>query len=53
MIWYYNAAYETSPILTLLSSTKEPLEGLVRCYEKLGMPEQAEEYAVRLQESET
>lgn len=52
VIWYYNAAYETSPILKLLSSTKEPLEGLVRCYEKLGMPEQAQEYAAKLRELE-
>lgn len=48
IIWYYNAVYETAPILTLVSGNKESLEGLVRCYEQLGMPEQAEAYRAEL-----
>ncbi len=44
VIWYYNAAYETVPVLTIGSGDKEPREGLVRCYEKMGMPEQASNY---------
>ena len=43
-IWYYNAAFETEPILKLDCKTTEPLEGLVRCYESMGMKEQAQEY---------
>ena len=48
-IWYYNAAYETQPVLALRSSREEPLQGLIRCYEQLGLPEQAESYAVELE----
>jgi len=44
IIWYYNAGFETSPIIKLESNTKEPLEGLSACYRLLGMDEQAEEY---------
>lgn len=51
VIWYYNAAYETSPVLSYASGKKEPLEGLVRCYRKMGMEEQAESYAEELNAS--
>ncbi|MBE5873153.1 MAG: glycosyltransferase family 2 protein [Lachnospiraceae bacterium] len=44
VIWYYNAAFETQPILCITSGDKDAKEGLVRCYEKLGMPEQAERF---------
>ena len=44
IIWYYNAAYEVAPVLNIGSGQREPLEGLIRCYEQLGMPEQAAEY---------
>ena len=50
-IWYYNAAYETEPILSLKSSRAEPLEGLIRCYDKMGLPEQSEAYRLALQEN--
>ena len=50
VIWYYNAVYETTPVLTLHSGGKEGLEGLVRCYEVMGMPEQAEGYRAKLKE---
>ena len=43
-IWYYNAAYETTPILALNSGQREPVEGLVRCYEALDMPELADKF---------
>ncbi len=49
-VWYYNAAYETQPILVLGTAKEEPLQGLVRCYETLGMNEQAEEYREKLRE---
>ena len=47
-VWYYNAAYETQPVLALRSTRSEPLEGLIRCYERLGIPAQAESYAEEL-----
>lgn len=47
-VWFYNAAYETQPILSLASSTIHPLEGLIRCYEQLGLPEQAMQYREEL-----
>lgn len=43
-IWYYNAVYETKPILALQAGGRESLEGLIRCYEALGCPEQADIY---------
>lgn len=43
-IWYYNAAYEAQPILVKNSGEKQPLEGLLRCYQALGMQEQEEYY---------
>ena len=51
-IWYYNAVYETQPILALQSGGKESLEGLIRCYEALECPEQAEIYREELQKRE-
>ena len=50
VIWYYNAAYETSCQMSLKAATVEPLTQLVSCYEKLGMPEVAEEYRKQLEE---
>lgn len=47
-IWYYNAVYETRPVLALQSGGKESLEGLIRCYEALGCPEQADIYREEL-----
>lgn len=47
-VWYYNAVYETQPILALQSGGKESLEGLVRCYEELKCPEQADIYREEL-----
>ena len=49
VIWYYNAAYETAPILSLGAGEKEPLEGLVRCYKKMGMDAQADSYRQELE----
>lgn len=43
-IWFYNAAYETQSILNIHTSGDLPLKGLARCYEKLGLTDQAEEY---------
>lgn len=47
-VWYYNAVYETAPILNSSSGGRESLEGLVRCYDALGCPEQARIYQEEL-----
>lgn len=47
-IWYYNAVYETHPILNIQTGGREPLEGLVRCYRQMGEEEQAESYRKEL-----
>ena len=43
-IWYYNAVYETQPVLALRTAGEESLTGLIHCYEQMGIPEQAEIY---------
>lgn len=47
-VWYYNAVYETQPVLNIRAGGKEGLEGLIRCYERLSCPEQAREYREEL-----
>jgi len=46
-IWYYNAVYETAPIL-VLSTREEALQGLIGCYERMGDGQQAEVYRQEL-----
>lgn len=48
-VWFYNAAYETEPVLVLSASQEEPLQGLIRCYEALGLAEQVEQYREELE----
>lgn len=48
-IWYYNAVYETTPVLKKTAGDVEGLEGLIRCYEKLGQPESAGIYREELE----
>lgn len=43
-VWYYNACYETEPILALKTAGGETLEKLALCYDKLGLPEEAARY---------
>lgn len=50
-MWYYNAAYETEPVLVLESGERRALEGLVRCHRLMGQEEQAAEYEARLKEA--
>ena len=47
-IWYYNAVYETKPILSIDTGGSEGLEGLIRCYERMKCEEQAEIYREEL-----
>ena len=49
VIWYYNAAYETKPVLNITTGDREPLEGLVRCYENLNLDEQVQQYRKELE----
>lgn len=43
-LWYYNAAFETEPYISIKSKTDIPLERLAECYEKLGDYEAAKLY---------
>lgn len=49
-VWYYNAVYETRPILNLQTGGRESLEGLIRCYEMLECPEQTQIYREELEQ---
>ena len=49
-IWYYNAAFETEPVLSLAYGTKLPLAGLVRCKRALGDEASAAEFERKLEE---
>lgn len=49
-IWYYNAAFETEPVLSLSYGTKLPLEGLVRCKRAIGDEASAREFERQLEE---
>lgn len=48
-IWYYNAAFETEPVLSLAYGTKLPLEGLVRCKRAIGDEDSAIEFERKLE----
>ena len=43
-IWYYNAAYETEAELNIHYGGDYPLVALARCYQNLGMEEEAMRY---------
>jgi len=40
-LWFYNARYETEPLLAVKYKEKLAAEKLVQCYEKLGMEKEA------------
>lgn len=40
-MWYYNAAFETEPLISIKSGKEIPLQNMVQCYEKLGDNEKA------------
>lgn len=48
VLWYYNAAFETAPVLSLQSANRESLEGLIRCYLRMGLDDQAKVYREEL-----
>lgn len=43
-VWFYNAAYGAQSVLNIHSSQDLPLLGLAKCYDAMGMEEQAKEY---------
>ncbi len=43
-VWYYNAAFETSPILRLAAANEDAAEGLTRVYRSMGVPEVADTF---------
>ena len=47
-IWFYNAAYESQPVLVKNAAGKDALLGLIRCYEKLGYEEEEAKYREEL-----
>ncbi len=49
-IWYYNAAHETAPILSIHAGSDVPLNGLADVYDALGMADMADEYRARARE---
>lgn len=50
-MWFYNARYETSPILNIRYGEELPLEKLIACYEKLGDDAQALLYRQELEKT--
>ncbi|MSS62772.1 tetratricopeptide repeat-containing glycosyltransferase family 2 protein [Velocimicrobium porci] len=52
VLWYYNAAYESSSILNIHCGGDWALERLAFCYEKLGNYEQAKAFQKRKEEWE-
>ncbi len=50
IVWYYNAVYETAPVLKAACGDREGLQGLIRCYDLLNMPGQAASYRKILDE---
>lgn len=49
VLWYYNAVYETQPVLQLICGGETGLEGMIRCYRALGCSEQVECYCRELE----
>lgn len=50
VIWFYNAAFETLPILNLHYGGDYPLAKLADCYQILGMPDMANDYTRQTRE---
>lgn len=49
VLWYYNAAYEQQSILNIRYQRELPLQGLIACYEALGMTGQEQHYRRELE----
>ena len=49
-LWFYNAAYEQTPMLDIHTGGDRPLFALSKCYKLLGNQELADEYAIKANE---
>lgn len=49
IVWYYNAAFETKPVLDIRCGGEKPLGKLVSLCRTLGMMEEAEKYRAELE----
>lgn len=49
-IWFYNARFETECILCLKYKNEYAVQGLIRCYEAMDIPEKVAEYQALLEE---
>lgn len=47
-MWYYNAAFETEPLMNIKCGKEIPLGRLADCYEKMGEKEKAQEFCALL-----
>lgn len=47
-MWFYNAAYETKPLLSLKSGHEIPMNNMIKCCELVGDEEQAEKIRTEL-----
>ncbi len=52
-VWFFNAVYETRPVMSIHTGGREALEGLIRCYEKLGCDDLAALYSEELEKLHT
>ena len=48
-MWYYNARYETEPLLNIRSKGEIPLKGLIRIMSLLGQDEMVKLYTNELE----
>ena len=49
-LWFYNAAYEQTPMLDIHTGGDRPLLSLSKCYKLLGNQEMSDEYARKANE---
>ena len=47
-MWYYNAAFETEPLINIRSKKEIPLNAIINCYELMGDKDRADEFRAYL-----
>ncbi|MBP5415378.1 MAG: glycosyltransferase family 2 protein, partial [Lachnospiraceae bacterium] len=47
-MWYYNAAFETEPLMNIRSKKDIPLNAIINCYELMGDKDRADEFRAYL-----
>ncbi len=48
-IWYYNAGFETLPLMCVKAANEEAAAGLVSVYKKMGVPEAADSFVADIE----